>query len=204
MNRRSLLTDVADFSKRNFPFSICFCFFLLGCIIGILITHAVNSNSKLFDLIDDYLVVISPDDIYDRSLISNFLEIALPVLISFLIGFSLLGVPLIPLFSAVRGFSVSFSMAFLMGAAKSENAIFVIMITAVRVLITIPIFLMVSSNSLGASYRLLSLSVNCDTGNRGTAYNRKYFFSVAVLLFILFIFSIIEKYVLLHFFEAFL
>ena len=117
MNRRELLKSRKVLLNHTFfVYIVCAVLFLCGCVVGIIYSHSIDEGSSIFSLIEGYLGGILENEIFSEDLLGLIFEISGPALISFILGFSILGVPLIPLLSLFRGFSLSFATSLLMSS----------------------------------------------------------------------------------------
>lgn len=115
--------------------------------------------------------------------------------ISFLLGFSILGVVLIPATSAIRGFMLSFSMAVIIRMYSGKGVAVALAAFGITSVISVPCFLIISVLSFEASKRLFDSAV-LRSSYAVSPYTGKFFLVCAACFAVLFVPVLCEMFLI--------
>ena len=206
MNGRKFLVGLNrlgfELEKNNYAFFICGFFFIFGSIAGVIFSYSVDDGDTVISILNNYLAGFSKLEFSSAKFLSLFFELSGSVILTLLFGFSILGVVFIPCISLMRGFSLSFTLSLL--SVANFNAHFAIFLVILRAFASVPLLFFVSAHAFDASRKLLVISFGRDTGYRQLPlYDKKYFFRIVFAILLLFIFSVIEKFLILRLYNLF-
>lgn len=107
------------------------------------------------------------------------------ICIAFLLGFSSLGVFLIPVLSAVFGFSSFYTVSCFAQTFGGSGIFLAAALIVIRLLFTLPSFFLVASEAMPLSFRLASLTVGRSKRVEPLFYNSRYFVLFVICLAVL-------------------
>lgn len=168
-------------------FIVCMIFFSCGSVLGALLAGLQDSSS------DSVKYITSLETAEGMGVIKAFFSISKYHLTSFILGFSLLGVCCIPLLSGLRGFSLAFTVSFLVrvfGKDCFSNHFAVYIVSA---LLMVPFYFLISVQAFCSSFEFLRCAVT--GGARRQIYNLSYFVISAFCFLVLFLAAVIQKIV---------
>ena len=161
MNRRELLKSRKVLLNHTFfVYIVCAVLFLCGCVVGIIYSHSIDEGSSIFSLIEGYLGGILENEIFSEDLLGLIFEISGPALISLSWVFRFWVFHLFSFISFQRFFTLFCYIAFDELIDKS-GAVFTIILIAIRALISIPSFFMVSVQSVGRIFKIIFIGSVC-------------------------------------------
>ncbi len=167
MNKRRLQFDIWSVSRGAMPsFLFCAGSFIPGVLIGAAMAGPFSSGSAAADCLSSFAGFLS-SGAGRGEVLPIFLRLSLYPLVSFLLGFCVFGVVLIPALSLLRGFTLAFTLAVLTRLGCAEGAIAGYIVLGIPALFTVPLFLLVSSGALRASCRLSRLAFLEEGGQPG-------------------------------------
>lgn len=157
--------------------------FLLGGIVGDLYSKACDeaAASAFREYLADYCFL------YDRSSVNTPLLRCLVLYfcytcLAFFGGFSSLGVILIPVLSAVFGFSSFYTVSCFVQTFGGSGVFLAAALIAIRLLFTLPSFFLVASEALPLSFRLAVLTVGRGKRIEPVFYHSRYFVLFVICL----------------------
>jgi hypothetical protein len=98
--------------------------------------------------------------------------------LAILFGTSLVGLAAIPIISAIRGFTLAFSLTIAFSTADAVGKLELLKLKAPSTLIAVPILLILSAQGFLSSFRLLKLANRMSVP--GQIYGSRYWFKVIV------------------------
>jgi hypothetical protein len=131
-------------------FAICAVLFAVGSVLGTIVAGLQDSTS------DTFIYITSGELTENKTMADTFIRLAQYHILSFLLGFSILGIILIPALSCIRGFSLAFILSFLIRALKNQCFTGHYLCYIIFTLISVPLYLIVSLQSLYSSVSMLS------------------------------------------------
>ena len=140
LNRRLLLLSFNSTKKNYLGLLACGALFLCGCIAGTVSAGCIDEGTMLNDYITGFLSIFTNDTSPKLSLFSSLANNFKYQLIALFLGFSVIGVFLLPILSAVRGFFLSFSVAAIIRLLGSKGILLTLALFGVNTLITVPCF----------------------------------------------------------------
>lgn len=151
-------------------------FFIFGGIAGILYSRACDevSRAAFRAYLSDYCLL------FDRGGVTTSLFRCLLLYMgytcgAFLLGFSSLGLILIPCLACLFGFTSFYTVACFEMTFGSSGVVLASALIAMRLLFTLPCFLITASESLPLSLRLARLTVGRSKRVEQVSYNSRYF-----------------------------
>ena len=187
MNKRKLFMGASALSPTRLPaFTVCAAFFLIGVLAGTAASGPYADGGGADGYVSGFSAALSSGSL-DWSAAGIFFKLSLYHASAFLLGFSMLGVALIPLVCLIRGFTLAFSLAVLARLGSFSGAAAGCLLVGVPALVAIPLLFLIASDALGASFSLLRaclthspVQAECCSGS---SFIR--FFAVLILLFLL-------------------
>lgn len=137
---------------------------LLCCLGGILLGQVYAnriSESVIFEIksyLKNYICLDGIRDYSTEAFFSTFWGYFRYPLISYLLGFSSIGILLLPFVSLVFGFLLSFFVSCFTAAYGTHGILLSLAVIGVRCIVTLPCFLLISVHSFGRSLRLVRLA----------------------------------------------
>ena len=183
-------------------FSIAFivisAFFICGIVAGAVSAGFVDNVQTLRDYMDSLLGVEASGSGFELKFITVFLSLLRGTIISFLFGFSILGIFCIPVVSLARGFLVSFSISVIVRLYGSEAILLVFSLFVMDIFVAMPCFLYISANSVCASKSLLQLSTGTEYPAYLHPYGKEFFIRFIVSTVIILAAAFAETYVMIY------
>lgn len=160
-------------------------FFALGSGLGHLVSAcAIERNGGLISAyLEQFLCIAQSDGLFCPDLF-QFLWLSLRwPLAAFVLGFSALGLLALPLLSGLRGFLLSFAVGTFAQALGRRGLGIAVLLLGGSSLISVPIFLLVATQSFSASKALASHKTG--QGRKELPYDRAYIFRCCLSFFVL-------------------
>ena len=193
MNRKLFTVLSLDDSADFFALLICGALFCAGCVVGTLLSVCLPNGSVIYKDIMSYLSISTGDMAADFSFLPVFFNIFKFHFLSFVFGFSILGVFSIPMLSALRGFALAFSVSAFMRILGSAGIPLTLCVFGIEAFISIPCFFVLSTQSFSTS-RILFGSVFLQSGRTGPSpYNKQFFKRLFVCFIIIVLLSFVES-----------
>lgn len=160
--------------------------FLLGGIAGHFYSQACDeaSRSAFREYLLDYCLLYDQNSA-SVSLLRCVLLYFGNVCIAFFLGFSSLGLVLIPLLSCVFGFTSFYTASCFVQTFGNSGILLAAALLATRLLFTLPCFFAVASEALPLSLRLAVLTVGRSRKVEPLSYTSRYFVLFALCLAVL-------------------
>ena len=177
MRRRSVLRAIR--MKKPDAAAVCLLMlavlFLIGGIAGSVYSQTCGdtANTAFREYLSDYCVL------YEQGMVSVSLKRSLllyfaSTCLAFLLGFSSLGIVLIPMLSAGFGFISFYTASCFAQAFGSTGILLAAALTAVRLLFTLPTFFLVACEAFPISLRLALLTLGRGKRAESVIYAGKY------------------------------
>ena len=168
--------------------------FLLGAVAGCV--AAANMGSAADDVLQQYLdgcMSLSKADYFLGIRFWNALLNAYKYqLAALLCGFSLLGIVLVPVITAARGFFLSFSVTAMVRTLGNHGILFALGLWGVQSLISVPVLFIISAQSFIFSVRLFHAAA----GNlHGKVFQRSIWIRTMICAVLLFLCALFETFV---------
>lgn len=189
MNKRRFSPGSLRAPRLGLPaFAFCAVSFLLGVLLGVLLSGGVTEGDFASELFSGYgKSVLSGGG--KPNFTSVFLSVAWYHLLAILLSFTMLGVALIPLVSAVRGFTLSFTLAALVRLYASQGVAAGMLLVGFTALLSVPIFFLVSVDAMCASGELVRVGLLRQPPAGPGAYTADLFIRFLLALFLLLLIS---------------
>lgn len=187
MNKRKLTPWISPEPRRGFSaFFLCAAGFLLGVILGVLLSGGVLEGDSASEFFSEYGKTLLAGS-FDGGFLPVFMSVAWYHLLAILFGFTMLGVALIPLVSAARGFTLSFTLAALVRLYASQGIAAGMALVGFTALLSVPIFFLVSVDAMCASGELVRIGLFRQPPAGPGAYTADLFmrFFLAIILLLL-------------------
>lgn len=187
MNKRKLTPWISPEPRRGFSaFFLCAAGFLLGVILGVLLSGGVLEGDSASEFFSEYGKTLLAGS-FDSGFLPVFMSVAWYHLLAILFSFTMLGVALIPLVSAARGFTLSFTLAALVRLYASQGIAAGMALVGFTALLSVPIFFLVSVDAMCASGELVRIGLFRQPPAGPGAYTADLFmrFFLAIILLLL-------------------
>lgn len=187
MNKRKLTPWISPEPRRGFSaFFLCAAGFLLGVILGVLLSGGVLEGDSASEFFSEYGKTLLAGS-FDGGFLPVFMSVAWYHLLAILFSFTMLGVALIPLVSAARGFTLSFTLAALVRLYASQGIAAGMALVGFTALLSVPIFFLVSVDAMCASGELVRIGLFRQPPAGPGAYTADLFmrFFLAIILLLL-------------------
>jgi stage II sporulation protein M len=189
-----LLLSFNSTKKNYLGLLACGALFLCGCIAGTVSAGCIDEGTMLNDYITGFLSIFTNDTSPKLSLFSSLANNFKYQLIALFLGFSVIGVFLLPILSAVRGFFLSFSVAAIIRLLGSKGILLTLALFGVNTLITVPCFFIISVSAFSASLYLLRLVFSKNLKNTVSPFSSRFFINCGICLIMLIISALIDTY----------
>ena len=187
MNKRKLTPWISPEPRRGFSaFFLCAAGFLLGVILGVLLSGGVLEGDSASEFFSEYGKTLLAGS-FDGGFLPVFMSVAWYHLLAILFSFTMLGVALIPLVSAARGFTLSFTLAALVRLYATQGIAAGMALVGFTALLSVPIFFLVSVDAMCASGELVRIGLFRQPPAGPGAYTADLFmrFFLAIILLLL-------------------
>ena len=187
MNKRKLTPWISPEPRRGFSaFFLCAAGFLLGVILGVLLSGGILEGDSASEFFSEYGKTLLAGS-FDGGFLPVFMSVAWYHLLAILFSFTMLGVALIPLVSAARGFTLSFTLAALVRLYASQGIAAGMALVGFTALLSVPIFFLVSVDAMCASGELVRIGLFRQPPAGPGAYTADLFmrFFLAIILLLL-------------------
>lgn len=161
--------------------------FVAGAIFGRLAASYASGgmDEALRGYISGYLTLSEQGAVSSPDAGAVFLTYYRYPLIAFLLGFTSLGVAVIPALAAVRGFFLSFAISSFTRLYGSQGVILSAAAFGVQCAVTLPCFLMIGAQAFAVSCRLASVSFKHGKRGRPAMYREGYFLRCGICALLL-------------------
>lgn len=136
-------------------------FFSAGVVLGQVCSARISAASaeELNRYLSGYFSLEGSNASSTRALVSALIIYFRYPLLAFFLGFTSLGVVLLPALTAAYGFFLSFSVCSFAGAYGKDGVLLALAVFGIRCLITLPCYLMLAVPALEASVSLAAMSL---------------------------------------------
>lgn len=153
MNKRRLFSGHVFLPRSHYPaFMICAALFCLGVVAGTFLSTGFCSDGGAEEYMSRYLPSLLA--VEDPGSAGIFWMIAKYHIAAFLLGFSVLGVVLIPALSFFRGFSLAFTLSVLTRLYSLNGALMGCILFAGVSALSVPLLFVVAAGSFFTSLEL--------------------------------------------------
>ena len=172
------------------------CFFLLGVILGqVMATRLPDATGKELDrYLTDYFS-LERVPLSSQSIFSALVLYVRYPLAAFFLGFTSVGVLLLPLVSILFGFFLAFSVSCLTAAYAGGGVLVALAAFGLRCLVTIPCYFTLAIPSWDASASLAALSLGRGRRVVSVVYGKQWWLRLASVTAILFLSVCLELFV---------
>ena len=159
---------------------------MLGVILGVLLSGGILEGDSVSEFFSEYGKTLLAGS-FDGGFLPVFMSVAWYHLLAILFSFTMLGVALIPLVSAARGFTLSFTLAALVRLYASQGIAAGMALVGFTALLSVPIFFLVSVDAMCASGELVRIGLFRQPPAGPGAYTADLFmrFFLAIILLLL-------------------
>jgi len=167
--------------------------FLLGAVAGSMAAASLESSDETLEQFLSGSLSLSKSDYYIGLRFWQAVVNAYKYqLAAFVLGLSILGIALVPLLSAARGFFLSLAVTAMVRTLGSRGVLLALGIWGVQSLLSLPIFLIFCSQAFISSLRLFHSA----RGNyHGKVFQPPYFFRTIVCSAVLLLCAVFETFV---------
>lgn len=173
--------------------------FLTGVIFGAVIVNSMNFNQKqdIFFYLERYMgQIIAEESIENQTiLIDSFLLHIKSLLLLFLLGLTVIGLPLVWILTFMKGLAVGFSVGFIVNQFGIKGLVLASISIAPQNLLIIPIYIIAGSLSMLFSLTLIGILFNQKVSQPIIQSFRKYIFMFSLLLALSFLAASMEAFI---------
>lgn len=173
--------------------------FLTGVIFGAVIVNSMNFNQKqdIFFYLERYISqIIAGEQIGNQAiLINSFLYHMKYLLLLFLLGLTVIGLPLVWILIFIKGLVVGFSVGFIVNQFGVKGLLLASLSIAPQNLLIIPIYIIAGSLSMIFSLILIGILFNQKVSQPIIQFFRKYVVMFSLLLLFSFFAALLEAFI---------
>ena len=196
MNKKLFGSSINTYSQSKIiALIVCSAFFSGGCIAGVFFSMEIGCNDSVVAYVLGIPSAVCSGNVF-QSYFPVLFNTAVFHILSFIFGFSLIGIVSVPLLSALKGFLAAFSVSIIVRTLGAESIWFAVSIIGLDLLVAVPCFLIISMHSLCASIRLFLVSIKSEVQFGSSIYNSKYFKRFFICCAVLVIWAFARKYLL--------
>lgn len=200
MNGRKLLRGFDIFPRSWFgSLALLSAAFAAGVIAGSFLSAGACSGDEAAGFIDGYIGSVRGAPVGQARM---FLSLSKFHLAAFLLGFSMLGVVLIPALSMLRGFTLAFTLSLFVRVYSLEGALAGAAVLGASSLVSLPLFFLLAAQSMNASLSLTGMGVFHASPGQGI-YTKAFFIRFFTAVLLLLLLSLGERAVLSRIFSRF-
>ena len=177
-----------------FGLLICGVLFLVGCIAGTFSSGFVNDTGQLDRILTEYISFYINDSPVNLDFISAAFDAFKYPLAALFFGLSVLGVLLVPVLSAVRGFMLSYSISAIVRLLGGKGVWLALSVFGIRTLITIPCFFILNVYAYSCSSYIFRQSFSKNMKITASPFNRRAVIVCVICLLVLFASALIDTY----------
>lgn len=168
--------------------------FLCGSIIGTFSAGFVKDGTRLSAILTDYLSVYLNDASAKPDFFTTVVDVFKYHLTALFLGLSVLGVVILPILSAVRGFVLSYSISAVVRLLGGKGALLVLSVLGIRTLITIPCFIILCVYAYSTSTYIFRQSLSKSMKITASPFNSRTIIVCTVCLLVLLLSALIDTY----------
>jgi stage II sporulation protein M len=182
------------------PLFLLLFFCLGGILLGQVYTNRISENVilEIKQYLKDYVSLDDVPYLSSEAFLSNFLGYFRYPVISFLLGFSSVGVFLLPVLAFVFGFFLSFSVSCFTAAYVGHGVLISLAVLGLRCIVTLPCFFIVSVFSFKKSAELLDVTFGRGRRTARTKTEKGHFKCFAVLVMVLLLSVCVDLFISSH------
>jgi|SRR5690625_3621584 len=173
--------------------------FLTGVIFGAIIVNSMNFNQKqdIFFYLERYISQIIAEELIGNQtiLMDSFLLHIKSLLLLFLLGLTVIGLPLVWILIFMKGLAIGFSVGFIVNQLGIKGLILASLSIAPQNLLIIPIYIIAGSLSMIFSLTLIGILFNRRVSPPIIQSFRKYILMFSILLSISFLAALLEAFI---------
>lgn len=173
------------------PLVFCATFFVFGSAVGSFFARGLPNAELVSDFFFGFFSSLNDGDA--AAWFGAFLDSAVWLLAAFVFSFSVFGVIFIPLFSAAKGFLISFSVAVLTRLYGVESVPAAMCLFGIEAVLMLPFFLTLSSAAISGSGWLGRLCFAKPKGAE-TYFNKRFFVICGVSFAAAALFAVLKCY----------
>jgi len=194
MKKRFLVISLHNDAQCRLGLMICGILFMCGCVAGTVTAGLVNDGTRLNEFFSSFMSFFLTGNASRQNLMSAVLDAFKYCLVAVALGFSIVGVFLIPLLSAVRGFFLCFSVAMVVRVLGENGVALALAIFGIGTMITIPCFFILSVDAFYASAYIFRLTTQRTQKFTAVPFNSRYFIRCGICLLVLMLSALIDVY----------
>lgn len=172
-------------------------FFLIGIVLGSCTVYYMNDFNKveIGTYFNEFLSFLSGNKVsYMKVLLSSALNILPIILLIVLLGYTLIGSPIILFIDLVKGYILGFTFALLASILGGKGVILLFLGIMIQEIIFIPCLIIISTVAVKSSILKIKDGINRDK-SRNERINKNYMRIQGIFSAILFIGIFIETYI---------
>ena len=198
MNRRFTFIISDDRASCLPGLILCGALFLCGIVAGTFSSSFVGDGAELTRYFSEYLTLTQDGAFIDPSFFSVLADTFKYPLLVFALGFSVPGIIGIPILSAMRGYTLAFSVSVMVRLYGGDGVLLALSVFAVGTILTVPCFLILAAQSFRSAC-LLTLTVIRPNLRAGLSpYNVKYFICCLTCFGFLAVAAVFDTYLTVH------
>lgn len=182
--------------------------FLTGVIFGAIIVNSMNFNQKqdVFFYLERYMGQIIADESIENQtiLMDSFLLHIKSLLLLFLLGLTVIGLPLVWIVIFMKGLAVGFSVGFIVNQFGVKGLLLASLSIAPQNLLIIPIYVIAGSLSMIFSLTLIGILFNQKVSLPIIQSFRKYILMFSILLSFSFLAALLEAFIVHEAMQSFI
>lgn len=194
MKKRFLVISLHNGTQYRLGLMICGILFMCGCVAGTVTAGFVSNGTRLNDFFSSFMSFFLTGNATRQNMLSAILDAFKYNLMAIALGFSVAGVFLVPVLSAVRGFFLCFSVAMVVRVLGDNGVALALAIFGVGTLITIPCFFILSVDAFYASAYIFRLATQRTQKLDAAPFNSRYFIRCGICLLVLMLSALIDVY----------
>lgn len=173
--------------------------FLTGVIFGAIIVNSMEFNQKqdIFFYLERYMGQIVANETTENQaiLMDSFLLHVKSLLLLFMLGLTVIGLPLVWILVFMKGLAIGFSVGFIVNQFGLKGLILASLSIAPQNVLIIPMYIIAGSLSMLFSLTLISILFNQKGSSPITLFFRNYVVMFSLLLSISFGAALLEAFV---------
>lgn len=144
-------------SKSKVWYIICFFCVCTGIVVGIYSVRYMSEEGSrgMVDLIKQNLMYIQGGEVFYKDIVYRSLKVYIPtILIVWILGLTIIGIPIVLLINSIKGFTFGFTLGFLILFFGNKNINSSTIIFLIQNIIIIPIFIVSSVISINMTSKI--------------------------------------------------
>ena len=179
---------------------ICAVFFLCGCIVGTFASVSAANTDSVKTYLSEFFLATQSEQNVTSGFLMFFWETCKYHFAVVFLGFSILGVVLLPVLSAYQGFVLTFAVSVIVRLYGTAGILPALIVFGVRMLISLPCFFVLASQAFTASGQIMQSTV-FSIGQSMKVFGRTYWMRCVVCFLLLALLALFDTYLTRHIVE---